>query len=85
MKFCKPHNRNYPETAEVCPECETRVVREASRLPYRVTHPQEHDRCREPEGCGNLLPVCRCDMRGSISMPELPGLLAPSGGPRAAQ
>lgn len=75
MKFCKPHNRNYSEST--CPLCEERVVREATRLPYRVTHPQEHERCHQ---CWNLLPVCRCNLGGSISLPDHPSLMAPSGG-----
>ena len=73
MKFCKPHNRNFSDDRVVCPKCETRVVEEASRLPYRVTNPQAHDRCHD---CWNLLPVCRCDLSGSIALPDLPNLYA---------
>lgn len=80
MRYCRSHNRFYPERLTSCPKCETRVVEEAGRLPYRVTNPQEHERHLDPEtgkGCGNLLPVCKCDRSGSIRFDKPPAHTAP--------
>lgn len=76
MKWCKPHNRFHSEAT--CPKCEDRVVKEAGRLPLRVTEPQEHPRCHR---CWNLIArdregnrICKCD--GDVDMPsDLPSLL----------
>lgn len=80
MNYCRPHNRFYPERLPSCPKCEQRVIEEATSLPYRVTNPQEHARHldRDGKGCGNLLPVCKCDLSGSIRFDRPPALYSPN-------